>query len=529
MSVQTVRIDNSALARDTGGLLSVLERLFPVEFRVGDQGGGDVLCGRISCTVAPAVSSGLPVGGPTLVVPPAKQGSDDDEIVSTSIRFADDRAVPWPYRGRSIAVRIELAASVHKALGSVGDRILATDAEGRPIWSLAGSAAGLTHATALRLPHMLLGEDVGLAAAGERFIQVLPLFHFIAEMTNRQRLLNPPLRAAFIIDDPNLHWPSYGFADYRAIAASARRERYHVAFATIPLDGWWIHAKTAEIFRAHSDGLSLLIHGNNHARQELAQCYSREAMAGLLQEAVSRIRQLEAKSGLAVSRVMVPPHGACSARILAEMPRYHFESACISAGSLRAHNTGQAWTNTLGLAPSEVVEGCPVLPRWAFGSASDATLLAAAYLGQPLILRGHHHDLKNGLDVLRGLASTINTLGDVRWGSLSELSRLNYRHRIEGSRMHVQPLGMRVDVDVPKGIDEIQIETGGLDWRALPQQSVLHCTTDGSVRASVVAGCTYAFAHHPQPVSVTRPKTTTSAKLILRRVFTEARDRLRFT
>ncbi len=30
----------------------------------------------------------------------------------------------------------------------------------------------------------------------------------------------------------------------------------------------------------------------------------------------------------------------------------------------------------LGLRASELVEGCPVLPRWAFGSASDATMLA---------------------------------------------------------------------------------------------------------------------------------------------------------
>jgi len=49
-----------------------------------------------------------------------------------------------------------------------------------------------------------------------------------------------------------------------------------------------------------------------------------------------------------------------------------------------------AWTASLGLAPSELVHGCPVLPRWAFAGTTTTMLLVAAYLGQPLVLRGHH-------------------------------------------------------------------------------------------------------------------------------------------
>lgn len=169
-----------------------------------------------------------------------------------------------------------------------------------------------------------------------------------------------------------------------------------------------------------------------------------------------------------------------------------------------------------------------MLPRWAFGSASEATLLAAAYLGQPLILRGHHQDLKDGLDVFREYARVINALGDVRWASLGVLGRLNYRHRIEGTTVHVQPLGTRITVEVPEGIEAIQIDTGGLDWRALQPQTTLDCTSGCSAFVSVVGGRTYDFVRHRRSVSFVRPNAT-SARLILRRIVTEARDRLRFS
>lgn len=522
-----IDIDDSALAGETSGLLSVLERQFRVKFQVRGQIGGDALRGRICNGVVADAPQGLPPGCPTLVVPSATRRSGDNSLCCTSIRFADDPEVPWPYRGRMIAVRAKLDPGMYPTHALPGGRILASDGEGRPVWVLAERQVTRTHCTSLRLPRTPLGEDVGLAAAEERFIQVLPLFHFLREVVGPQGHSNPLPRAAFIIDDPNLHWPSYGFVDYRAIAASARRERYHVAFATIPLDAWWVHGKTAEIFRAHADGLSLLIHGNNHARQELAQTYSSEAIAALLQQTVARIRRLEAKSGLAVSRVMVPPHGACSARMLAELPCQGFESACISAGSLRAHNEGREWTKGLGMAPGEVVEGCPVLPRWAFSSVSDATLLAAAYLGQPLILRGHHQDLKGGLDLLCSLARKINALGDFRWGNLAELSRKSYRHRIEGSTMHIQPLTTRIEVDVPDGVDELRIEHQALDWRPLQSQTKLDIAPGCSVVSGVRGGYTYEFEHRLSAPAVVRPRAT-STKLLLRRIFTEARDRLRF-
>jgi hypothetical protein len=525
---QSVHIADSTLATGASGLLSAIEALLPVRFSNGREGASSSVA-QIASAVTHVADESRSGRLPTLQLPFAGCQAGDPVVQRPRVRFADDPSVPWPFRGRAVDARVEVDVGAQARMLAQGGRILATDQDGRPIWTVNERPGSRTYRTSLRLPNVPLGADVGATAIGEKLIQILPVFQFLRELTEGQRLSNPRLRASFIIDDPNLHWPNYGFADYRDIAKSARQDRYHVAFATIPLDAWWVHRGTAEIFRTHTDSLSLLVHGNNHAKQELAQDFSPQACGALLQQADARIRLLEAKSGLQVCRVMVPPHGACSSRMLAQLPHHGFESACISAGSLRAHNTGQAWTRSLGLGPSELVEGCPVLPRWALSGTTDITLLTAAYLGQPLILRGHHQDLKNGLDVLRGFAKAINALGDVRWGSLSELSRLNFRHRLDGASMHIQPLGTRIDVAVPEGVDELRIDPCGFEWQSVRPEASSGYLDGGELVVPLESRGTYSFARRTvdsagNPLTHTNP---IALKLVLRRVLTEARDRLR--
>ncbi len=525
MAVTPISIEDSALARDMHGLLSVLEELFPVHIQAEEAPFIKAL-GYIARLDPSTVPTTAPVARPTLYIPAHTDTANAGVLNRTEIRFADDPEVPWPYRGRTLGVTARLHADVHARLHQPGDRILATDSDGWPVWTLGNRDGALVYRTSLAPPYAPDGQDAGLAAGGERFIQALPLFHFLRECSAEHGFSNPPLRAAFIIDDPNLHWPSYGYVNYREIAASARDDRYHVAFATIPLDAWWVDARAAALFRAHGDGLSLAIHGNNHGHYELARTYSPNDSGALLKQALSRIRRLEFKAGVAVSRVMVPPHGACSSRMLAELPRHGFESACISAGSLRAHNAGQTWTNRLGFAPSEIIEGCPVLPRWAFADASDAILLAAAYLGQPLILRGHHQDLRDGLDLFRHFADRINALGEVRWDNLRVLSRLNYGYRIEGARMRVRPLGTHITLDLPDGVREIGIESRGHAWQPIGAATTREQEAEDALVFAVSDGRRHEFVQRSAAASSALARGTHGG-LVLRRILTEARDRMR--
>ena len=499
------------------GLLRVIERLLPLRL-----GGASTMppVARIVTSREGAAPSDIP----TLLLPSCDDGGECHQV--GRIRFADDPHVPWPFRGRTLDMKVDVDMSMQQSLRAMPGIVLATDGAGAPLWSLGSTGTSPLHSTAIKLPLVDADADVGLAVGNERFVPALPLFDFLRGVAGTKAFRDPVLRASYIIDDPNLHWPTYGYADYRDIADSARRHRYHVAFATIPLDGWWVHPPTADIFRENPGTLSLLVHGNNHARQELAQDFSARQCAALLRQAVARIQLLEAKARLSVSRVMVPPHGACSARMLSELPRAGFESACISAGSLRAHNPGQEWTRSLGIASTEQVEDCPVLPRWAFVGTTDAILLTAAYLGQPLVLRGHHQDLKTGLHVMERFAGIINALGDVHWGSLTSLSRRGYRHRIDDSTLVVEPISHRIDVEIPSGVEALRLIAGASRWTADGAPGV----ADGNdLVMPAIPGRTISLTrlaphHAPRSGEAEFPVST---RLILRRLLTETRDRLR--
>ncbi len=128
-----------------------------------------------------------------------------------------------------------------------------------------------------------------------------------------------PTRASFIIDDPNLHWPSYGHVRFPELALDAAENGYHVAFGTIPLDAWLVHPGVARLFRENRHVLSLLVHGNDHLREELNRPRSdREALA-LLAQALQRVTALERRAGVGVSRVMVAPHGLCGEQMMRAM------------------------------------------------------------------------------------------------------------------------------------------------------------------------------------------------------------------
>ena len=140
---------------------------------------------------------------------------------------------------------------------------------------------------------------------------------------------------------------------------------------------------------------------------------------------------------------------------------------CISHGSLRFHNRSKPWIRELGYTASELIQGCPVLPRWGLSDNISNTILLAAFLGQPIVLRGHQEDLKDGVDLLDQLACFINSLGSVCWSNLTGLGRMNYVWRMDGSTLKLRPLGRKLTVHLPKGAETLVLQNPPhFDWRS---------------------------------------------------------------
>ena len=507
-----------------GQLYSLLSQLMSIEFIVDVQGNQDTNT-YIYTEIEPKP---LKTTISTLRVCPANL-ADNETKREVEVTFSSHSMVPFPFRNRKITTSLVPTGTLALENNEVA---LVANRQG-PLWAVS-EIDGIKHyRSALSLPKLSNNQNFHDIFNGACFLETLVILEFLRNLPSFNPYQNPPLRAGFIIDDPNLHWSSYGYIDYRQLVAHAQKENYHVAFATIPLDNWYTNTDAAALFRAHSQHISLLVHGNDHGKEELAQPYGSDGRKEVLTTATARIGELEQAAKLQVSRVMVPPHGACSADMLALMPECGFEAACISANSVRAYNQDHPWAKTLGFAPAEVINDCPVLPRWGLTGNIKATLLVAAYLGQALILRGHHQDFKGGVEVFDDYAKFINSLGDVSWSNLATLARQSYQWRSQGKACYIKPFARKITFELPEKISEIIIESCKLTDNSACQYRL---RLDGN-SFTITTGERHILPKSdkakrlleldslPPPLTTNGYRNKTSAKLILRRFLTETRDR----
>jgi hypothetical protein len=499
--VEVVRSD-SRIPDDVDGVIAI--------------GASDDELGRIRSTGLPVLSFGTPRE--------ATSGSGDPVV------FSGAECAPSALRGRSfggIEPRRFQALHPHP-----GEQVLAT-LDGLPILTATGTNGRRSLRCGLPCPTLEAKEALFDCVNPHRFPLLVPALEFLRDLTDEQSWL-VALRASLMMDDPNLHWPTYGCIKYGPLAASGATRHYHTAMATVPLDGWFTHPRAARVFRQNPGQLSLLVHGNNHTHAELAQKRTAAECVSYLRLAEQRVRRLEAKAGVPVSRVMAAPHGACSETMLSAMVDVGFEAAVVSAGSLRRYNPGRPWLATLGIAATENIGGLPVIPRFRITADCQSRILAAAYLRQPIIPVGHHWDLLNGLGLLESTADFINSLGAVEWCDLRTLSRSNYATRLRGDELQVRLYSRRVTVSIGPAVRRVRIEKS---WSSDSESDLIDIRRDGASLTCERDGEGVCTALDSEGIIEIDVRRTTSipqdAPLpafrvwpITRRVLGECRDRL---
>jgi len=389
------------------------------------------------------------------------------------------------------------------------------------------------HFVAMPVPCLDDREPLFTQFSGDRFVGLLPLVTFVAGVANDVGWEPPPLQAAFMFDDPNLHWPSYGFIKYRELVERAEANHYHVSIATIPLDGWYVHPTAAKLFKDNARQISLLCHGNDHVKRELTRLRYPGDATRLITQALGRLARMEYRSGISVARVMAPPHGACNEVAIDAMCRYGFEAICVSRGSLRYHNEGAGWIRTLGMSPCDLVSRLPVIPRFGLSANCENDILIAALLRQPIVPITHHQALAKGYEQLEAAASIINSFPNVLWQDLATISRSLYAHRRDGQVLQVRMYSRRISILVPEGVASIYFEVR-------PDQNsedrVLYYRIRGVTSEWNVASPSRQIAVEPfstveivsgDPSCLSQQREPGRTRLgpILRRALTESRDR----
>lgn len=400
-------------------LFAALEAAYPVSFEGREAGAWEGLDGLL---IVGADAPALPPSLPALHA----LGEERRRSSMHTLTLADDATLPRPLRGA------KLTDCWSPALGRAvwqGQRPIAM-ANAMPMWTAAdnGTSRELVCAAPAELaPEEALRERL----APGRCLALLALAHFLGVLSRDPHMRTPPLQAAFVLDDPNLHWPSYGHLNYKEISRDALAHNYHVAVAMVPLDGWLAHPRVVRIFKEHAGQLSICVHGNDHDGPELGRVTSERAGAVLAGHALKRARTFERRTGIPVDKVMVPPHEKLSMPAAQGLLAAGFEAVCVSrpypwiaAGPDQSPLIAPPDRGALAGwgSPEIVVGGLPLLLRAGFNIPRE-DLVLRAFLGQPLILYGHHDLLEYGPEVLRVAARAINALGDVRWGSLAGMAR----------------------------------------------------------------------------------------------------------
>ena len=448
------------------------------------------------------------------------------------IEFAMHPAVPAVVAGRQI-----------RSTGSTGSckppswlsRVTPLASQGGlPTWMVQGPRGCRLHYVTGSIPELSEDEPVFVHFNGNQFPTMLPLLVFLREVSEDPRWEDPPLQACFMFDDPNLHWLTYGFIDYAELLTHADHYKYHVSFATIPLDGWFVHEPTAALFKEHPGALSLLMHGNDHVSKELARVMEKPRRAAKLRLALERIRRMERRAHVGVSRVMAPPHGACSEETLEQMALAGYEGACISRGSLRNYNRQARWVRTIGMRPCDIIRGLTVVPRFRISRDCHNFILTAAFLRQPIVPVGHHQDVAEGLELLADLSRYVNSLGVVRWGNMTSIIRSHHSRMLDGRFLRLRMHTTQAEIVIPDGVDRIAIERPWLVDEA--NESLVLCGT--GINPPLTGSGTEEFTVCPgqriRIISGVPPSAPANylrrdrprAWPIVRRLMTEGRDRI---
>jgi hypothetical protein len=418
------------------------------------------------------------------------------------------------------------------SLGPQGAKVLAI-CDGTPTWIRRGESE-----TALLIPTELgPREALRERLCDGRSAALLPLLHFLRARTEAIRWQPPAARASLLFDDPNLHWPSYGFVKLAELGAHAREHDYHVALATVPLDAWFAHPSALRALRESEKAISLLVHGNDHDGGELGRVATEDDAVSLAAQALRRVGAFGRRTGVAVDRVMVPPHEACSKATLSGLRRCGFEAITMTRPYPWVEFDPHSWLARpedagalVGWDPAEFVEGVPVLLRHPIAGRSTAELTLRAFLDQPLILYGHHEDANRGPAGLLEAVEEVNRIAPARWCALGEIAASSFETRRNGSRLAIRLLTRSAQIKVPAGVEELTVELPATGIE--PSRQVLRVTGKEArigeplnVEAGSSLSITLSPADAIDPATVPAPPRRPLA--VARRLASEGRDRLR--
>ena len=279
-----------------------------------------------------------------------------------------------------------------------------------------------------------------------------PLAHFLGQLSANVSWKQPESKACFVFDDPNLHWWSYGFLDYRELSAHAEATTTTSRPRQYPsISGTYIGRRQSSFGK--QSRISFAIHGNNHTREELRRVDELDRASTLAAQALQRVSAIRS-AGVDIAPVMVPPHGVCSLATLEGCLRAGFDALCADWPYWWLTER-ESVTTLSGWWPLDRLRGLPLIPRLHVVASDLDDVVFRAFLGQPLILYAHHTDLRAGLDFLAARADYVRSLGVNSWQSLGRIANNVVSTYRCGDCVTITLYSRRAVFAIPEGVAQV--------------------------------------------------------------------------
>jgi hypothetical protein len=491
-------------------LLASIAELYPIDFVRGDELAAERLSAAIFFPEGWDSSETLFQKGKSCFRF-ARQNQTVKLAAHENVTFSHDEILHAAFRGAT--ERLERELSVAELRSADGHVALAWHSSST-LWQVRKVNGAELHTVASAPPKIGGGDLLWSHLEYANWAELFPLLHFFQRLTADVNWQPAPAMGCFMFDDPNLHSLRYGYLDFAELLQASELHDYHVALATVPLDAWYAAPKVVELFRNNKKRLSLLMHGNNHVKEELAREYDEDKGLSLLAQALRRVAGFERRTELKVAKVIAPPHGGCSYSILAQMLRLPFEGVCTMASSL-LHSASGPLSLDFGLSPTWFMGGgIPVVGRWDLRYGT-IPLRLAAFLSQPIVPYGHHQDCAEGVYCLSRIADEVNSWESRTWTDMESILCSQYRTRTDAELMHIEMRSRRIKIQIPESISHVAVHApDGIDTDAVrlwfssgndvSEQSPWG--TPFPIKSSVMVEVTAMPDSGVDPASVQRPK-----------------------
>jgi len=248
--------------------------------------------------------------------------------------------------------------------------------------------------------------------------------------------------ACLIIDDPLLR-PQYGCLDYAKLLKEMKLHNFFTEIAFIPWNYRRSDAKTVQLFLDNQDCYAICVHGCNHTRNEFGVADYQE-LSALASTALWRMEQHKKLTGLPYDPVIVFPQGRFSSMAMKALKDQGYLAAFNS--TLQATDGGEPPAIEYQHPATRMYHDFPLFPRRY--PKDKSRFVQDIAVGRPIIIVEHHNVFRHGYKTVTDLVDWVNSLGNIKWRSLSGIAEHYLGTKATFARESVNPSSLSEQLNI---------------------------------------------------------------------------------